>query len=165
MSCYMLPLNAVANLLVVKFKKEPPNWGENFLKSLSIGPGLGIANNRAFNKNCGEITLFHADFLESSQVDDVLRRADVVFVNNYIFDAELNQAILDKFLDLKDGAKVISLKSFAPKIGGRNSGSIGAIFADSQEYFFGRDRVSWTSEGGSFFVQTVDRTGLRKVGI
>jgi hypothetical protein len=44
----------------------------------------------------------------------LLKRADVIFVNNYAFDAALNQSIMAKFLDIKDTCKIVSLKSFAP---------------------------------------------------
>ncbi len=41
-------------------------------------------------------------------------RADVIFVNNYAFDAALNHSIIAKFLDIKDTCQIVSLKSFAP---------------------------------------------------
>ncbi len=53
-----------------------------------------------------------------------------MLMSSYIFDASLNQHILHKFLDLKDDAKIISLRSFDKtdrKITARTSQSIGSI--------------------------------------
>jgi hypothetical protein len=51
-----------------------------------------------------------------------LKKADVIFVNNYAFDSALNQQILSLFLDLKDNAQVISLRSFVISGGNRQQG-------------------------------------------
>lgn len=67
---------------------------------------------RYYAQPCGKLRLRHGNFLEDKETDEVLKRADVVFVNNFAFDPNLNQRILAKFLDLKEGARVISLKSF-----------------------------------------------------
>jgi hypothetical protein len=40
------------------------------------------------------------------ETDEIIRRADVIFVNNYAFDAELNLSIALKLLDLKEHAVV-----------------------------------------------------------
>ncbi|KAJ3274461.1 Nucleosomal histone H3-Lys79 methylase, partial [Blyttiomyces sp. JEL0837] len=73
-----------------------------------------VGRMRYYNQPCGKIYLKQGDFLEDSEMHDVLKRADVIFVNNYAFKAELNQRILESFLDLKETAKVISLRSFVP---------------------------------------------------
>ena len=83
-------------------------------------------------------------------------------ITSYIFDAELNQHILTKFLDLKDSVKVISLKSFLAadrRINIRTSQSFGAILK-SEEYYFPKDSVSWMAEGGKYFISTIDRSDL-----
>lgn len=103
------------------------------------------------------------DFLQDPHTHSVLSRSDVIFVNNYAFDSVLNQDILALFLDLKEGAQVISLRSFLPpgnKQLGRRANSIENIFK-VKEYIFGRDQVSWMMEGGKYFIHTVDRNQLR----
>ncbi|KAI9202104.1 histone methylation protein DOT1-domain-containing protein [Polychytrium aggregatum] len=117
---------------------------------------------RYYAKPCGKITLKQGDFLEDPEIHDVIRRADIIFVNNYAFDAQLNQRILHKFLDLKDTAKVVSLKNFVPidrKVSLRRSNAIESIFS-IEEHYFARDSVSWTNEGGRYFIHTVDRASL-----
>ncbi|KAI8996185.1 histone methylation protein DOT1-domain-containing protein [Gaertneriomyces semiglobifer] len=121
---------------------------------------------RYYAKPCGRITLQHADFLESPEMHEVIKRADVIFVNNYAFSASLNQQILAKFLDLKEGCVVVSLRSFVPvdrptARSVRRSNAIESIFT-AKEHIFGRDCVSWMNESGSWFVHRVDRGQLRK---
>lgn len=117
------------------------------------------ARSRLWNISLGSVTLLHGDFLESSTVDEVLRRADVVLVNNKVFPQKLNGALLDKFLDLKEGCKVVSLESFgggAGKQGVRNENSIATIF-DEQRYDSGTNSVSWAGESVEYFIATKAR--------
>ena len=54
-----------------------------------------------------------------------------VCVLSYAFDAALNQGILAKFLDLKENARIISLRSFVPvdrRPSLRNINAIESIF-------------------------------------
>ena len=67
---------------------------------------------RYYGKPCGKIELIKGDFLEDEGIHSVIKRADVIFVNNYAFNAQLNQSILAKLLDIKDSCKVVSLRSF-----------------------------------------------------
>lgn len=111
---------------------------------------------KLWNINLGPITLLHGDFLESPQVDDVLRRVDVVLVNNKVFPSKLNGQLLDKFLDLKLGCKVVSLASFgggSGKQGVRNENSIANLF-DEERYDSGTGSVSWAGESVEYFIMT-----------
>ncbi|KAI8805536.1 histone methylation protein DOT1-domain-containing protein [Cladochytrium replicatum] len=123
-----------------------------------------LARMKAYGRKCGSIGLLWADFLESKEIDEILKRADVIFVNNYAFDADLNQKILQKFLDVKEGARIISLKSFLStgRINMRNINSIESILT-VKEYYFGKDSVSWMNESGKYFIHTVSRTMRRRL--
>ncbi|KAI9097004.1 histone methylation protein DOT1-domain-containing protein [Phlyctochytrium arcticum] len=126
-----------------------------------------LSRMRYYAKPCGRVTLKRADFLEDASMHEVIKQADIVFVNNYAFSAELNQMILAKFLDLKDGATMISLRSFAPvdrptAHSARRANAIESIFRVKEKYF-GRDCVSWMNEGGRYFVHTVDRRHRAKL--
>ncbi|KAJ3163872.1 Nucleosomal histone H3-Lys79 methylase [Geranomyces variabilis] len=125
-----------------------------------------ISRMRYYAKPCGRIKLKHADFLEDSSFPEVIKSADVIFVNNYAFSAELNQRILGLFLDLKEGATVISLRSFLPvdrptSRSTRRNNAIESIFT-VKEHFFGRDCVSWMNEGGHYYIHKVDRKQLAR---
>jgi hypothetical protein len=126
--------------------------------------GEFLSRMRYYAKPCGRIRLRHGDFLEDPETISVIGRADVIFVNNYAFDADLNHKILNLFLDLKDGTKVISLKAFVSvdrKLSVRNMHSLESIFR-VKEYYFGTERVSWMNEGGKYYIHTVDRSWLAK---
>ncbi|KAJ3316902.1 Nucleosomal histone H3-Lys79 methylase [Gonapodya sp. JEL0774] len=123
-----------------------------------------LSRMRYYAKPCGLISLKLGDMCEDKDVSEVLKRVDVVYVNNFAFSPQLNQQILDKFLDLKDGTRIISLRAFTTpdrKITLRNANSVESILT-VKEYFFGEDMVSWTNEGGKYYIQTVDRSALRK---
>lgn len=114
------------------------------------------ARAKLWNISLGSITLLHGDFLDSPPIDDVLRRADVVLVNNKVFPSRLNGQLLDKFLDLKTGCKVVSLASFGGgggKHGARNENSIANLF-DEERYDSGTGSVSWAGESVEYFIST-----------
>jgi H3 lysine-79-specific histone-lysine N-methyltransferase len=54
------------------------------------------------------------DFRRHPSVARRLAEADVVLVNNEVFPSSLNMDLTHLFLDLKDGAKIVSLKPFVP---------------------------------------------------
>ncbi|PIA16332.1 DOT1-domain-containing protein [Coemansia reversa NRRL 1564] len=119
---------------------------------------------RLYCMDHGSVRICHADFCESSDVQLLLPTADVVLVNNYAFDSTLNQNLLQMFLDLKEGTKIISLKPFvAPdyKISARNIYSPESIMS-VRRYPYWSKCVSWTDSGGEYFVQTIDRSRVKE---
>ncbi|KAF1831917.1 histone-lysine N-methyltransferase [Decorospora gaudefroyi] len=109
-----------------------------------------------WNIALGPIELLHGDFFESQRIDHVLRHADVVLVNNKVFGERVNNLLLQKFLDLKMGCKVVSLESFgagAAKQGVRNEQSIAGLF-DEVRFESGTDSVSWVGESVEYFIAT-----------
>lgn len=73
----------------------------------------------------------------------------------------MNERLRPKFLDLKEGAVLISLKPFsAPgaRMTARNADDMSAIF-DVRERRYCSGHVSWGSGGGAYYVHTVDRRG------
>ncbi|KAK4686871.1 [histone H3]-lysine79 N-trimethyltransferase, partial [Tremellales sp. Uapishka_1] len=61
-----------------------------------------------------EMQAHEGDFRTHPDVAKRLREADVVLVNNEVFPSSLNQDLSQLFLDLKDGARIVSLKPFVP---------------------------------------------------
>ncbi|KAL0091379.1 histone methylation protein DOT1-domain-containing protein [Phycomyces blakesleeanus] len=118
---------------------------------------------RAWGLPTGKIRFRHGDFLESgNDVHPTLKRADVLLVNNYAFDWETNHSLAQLFLDLKEGTKIISLKSFVPKNHKLNQRTFhlpeSILRVEEFEYF--SDAVSWTNNGGTYYIATVDRSRL-----
>ncbi|KAF9105255.1 Nucleosomal histone H3-Lys79 methylase [Mortierella sp. GBA35] len=121
------------------------------------------ARTRAFGLRHGAVSMMHGDFLDTPGLAGILARADVVLVNNYAFNSALNQSLLQLFLDLKEGCKIISLKTFVSldhKINVRNAGSVESILR-VKKYPYYTNAVSWTHNGGEYFIATVDRSAVQ----
>ncbi|KAF2646041.1 DOT1-domain-containing protein [Massarina eburnea CBS 473.64] len=112
------------------------------------------ARARLWNISLGPITLLHGDFTNAPAIDAALRRADVVLVNNKVFPQTLNEKLLDKFLDLKDGAKVVSLESFASGAGVWNKNAIANSIFTEQRFDSGTGSVSWADVSVEYFIAT-----------
>lgn len=118
---------------------------------------------RLWGLSAGSIHLERGDFLENTNIGKILQKADVVLVNNQAFTPELNDSLSRLFLDLKEGCRVVSLKSFAPKkITSRNLNSAcNVLDVVEREYYSGS--VSWTdpNNGGTYYVSTKDSSKLK----
>ncbi|KAI7823916.1 histone methylation protein DOT1-domain-containing protein [Kickxella alabastrina] len=111
----------------------------------------------------GAVRVWQGDFCDSADVQCVLPVADVLLVNNYAFDSALNQTLLQMFLDLKEGTRIVSLRPFVTpdyKISARNVHAPESILT-VRRYPYWSQCVSWTDNGGEYFVQTVDRSGVK----
>ncbi|KAH7884000.1 S-adenosyl-L-methionine-dependent methyltransferase [Phlebopus sp. FC_14] len=127
---------------------------------------------RQFQKRCrmwgvrmGEVELEEGDMLTSERVSELLPQADVVLVNNKVFQQSLNEALRTRFLDLKEGAIVVSLKPFVTpnaRVTERNVDDISAIF-DVVERPYRSGSVSWGSGGGTYYLHRVDREGYANI--
>jgi len=124
---------------------------------------------RMWGVRMGDVELEHANMLQSARVNELMTRADIVLVNNKVFGEKLNEAIRPKFLDLKEGALVISLEPFVVSAAGagravneRNLDDISAILDVSAYDYLPLD-VSWGSGAGKFYVHRVDRAGYADV--
>ncbi|KAJ1894436.1 Nucleosomal histone H3-Lys79 methylase [Coemansia sp. IMI 209127] len=118
---------------------------------------------RQYRLEHGSVQVWRGDFCESVEVQRLLPNADVLLVNNYAFDGPLNQILLQMFLDLKEGTRIVSLKPFVTpdhKINARNIYSPESILTVKRHAYWSQC-VSWTDNGGEYFVQTVDRSRMR----
>lgn len=112
----------------------------------------------------GKTHLVRGDFLEQESIVNVLKRADVVLINNQAFTPQLNNELINHFLDMKEGCKIVSLKSFVPaghKIQSRNLNSpINLLKVQQKNYW--SNSVSWTDVGGTYFIATKDSSRLKR---
>ena len=117
-----------------------------------------VARCRLWGLALGKVYLEKGDFLENPAIRKILKRADAVLVNNQVFTPGLNEALTNLFLDLKEGCRVVSLKSFVPsehKITPRNlNSSYNVLSVEKKRYY--SSCVSWTNEGGSYYISTKD---------
>lgn len=116
------------------------------------------ARTRLWGLSAGKVNLLRGDFTDSPRTDEVLRRADVVLVNNQAFTPALNEALCNKFLDLKEGCQVVSLKPFVPeghRIAMRNLHSVANQLVQKRFEYFSTS-VSWTESSGYYYIATKD---------
>lgn len=144
------------------------SWGCEMMKTAS---SLALQQQRELEERVkmygiktGATYLRSASFVHNDEIQKVVSRADVVLVNNYAFDGKLNSHLIDMFLDLKDGCRIISLKSFVPPghvISEHNIESpLNILSVEGKEFSSGS--VSWTSTPGPYFISIVDRSLLQK---
>ncbi|KAJ7166896.1 S-adenosyl-L-methionine-dependent methyltransferase, partial [Mycena filopes] len=121
---------------------------------------------RMWGLNVGDIELEEGDMLTSPRVNELISQADVVLVDNKVFEQSLNEQLRPKFLDLKEGAYVVSLVPFVPSLNARvterNVDDISAIF-NVTERTYRPGSVSWGNGGGTYYIHRVDRTGYASI--
>jgi H3 lysine-79-specific histone-lysine N-methyltransferase len=110
---------------------------------------------RMWGLSVGKVHLLKGDFLANDKIGLALKRADVVLVNNQAFSPDLNSKIMDRFLDLKDGCRIISLKPFKQEgyeISDRNQYDPRHLLVDERKLPFYSKCVSWTDAPGEYHI-------------
>ncbi|KAG9597363.1 DOT1-domain-containing protein, partial [Aureobasidium melanogenum] len=113
------------------------------------------ARARMWGLSVGKVHLLKGDFLANEKIGQALKRADVVLVNNQAFSPDLNSKIMDRFLDLKDGCRIISLKPFKQEgyeISDRNQYDPRHLLVDERKLPFYSKCVSWTDAPGEYHI-------------
>lgn len=121
------------------------------------------ARSRLWGLSVGKVNLRRGDFTTDRDIGQVLKRADVVLVNNQAFTPELNATLRDMFLDLKEGCQVVSLKPFVPaghKIQARTVGSVANVLVQQKFEYFSHC-VSWGASHGDWYIATKDSRPLK----
>ncbi|KAI5297959.1 hypothetical protein KEM56_004407 [Ascosphaera pollenicola] len=144
------------------------SWG---CEMMANACDLAELQQREFEARCvlwgiapGSVHLVRGDFLKEDRIIDVLRRADVVLINNQAFTPQLNDKITNLFLEMKEGVQIVSLKPFVPaghKITARNLNNPINLLSN-KEFDYWSEYVSWTDAGGSYFIATKDSQHLRR---
>ncbi|XP_071522598.1 histone-lysine N-methyltransferase, H3 lysine-79 specific isoform X2 [Panulirus ornatus] len=125
---------------------------------------------RWYGKKHGEYKLMKGDFLKKEHREGITG-SSIVFVNNFAFGPHVDHMLKEVFADLKDGARIVSSKSFCPlnfRITDRNLSDIGTIMHVSELSPL-KGSVSWTGKPVSYFLHIIDRTkedespGVRRV--
>lgn len=68
---------------------------------------------RWYGKKHGEYKLMKGDFLKKEHREGITG-SSIVFVNNFAFGPHVDHMLKEVFADLKDGARIVSSKSFCP---------------------------------------------------
>ncbi|SCU88782.1 LAFA_0E14532g1_1 [Lachancea sp. 'fantastica'] len=96
-------------------------------------------------------------FIDNPAVQELLPRCDVLLVNNFIFDAQLNELVRKLIQPLKVGCKIITLKDLRPlgyTMDYTNTDNI-LNRLKVEKFDLAEDSVSWTHRGGEYYVSTV----------
>ncbi|KAI1075429.1 histone H3-K79 methyltransferase [Whalleya microplaca] len=119
---------------------------------------LAEAQEKEFRSRCllwgvspGRVVLERGDFRTNTKILEKLKEADVILVNNKAFTSGLNDALINMFLDLKKGCKIISLKSFVHD----NKTAINDVatsILDVQHYRYHENWVSWAASEGDYYI-------------
>ena len=143
------------------------SWGcemmENACELAELQEHEFTARCRLWGLSVGDIHLERGDFLGNPNIIKVLQRADVILVNNQAFTPKLNEDLTNLFLDLKEGAQVVSLKSFVPhgnKIQEKNiEAAYNRLNVIEKTYYSAC--VSWTDAPGTYYVSTKDSSKVK----
>lgn len=121
------------------------------------------ARSQLWGLSAGSVNLLCSDFLNCAQLSTLLPRADVIIVNNFKFSAATNDNLKTMFLDLKEGAKVVSLRSFVSgELRERNRDDVGNAF-EVETRLSWHDAVSWEGDPVEYFVATKDSTRIERI--
>lgn len=118
---------------------------------------------RWFGKKYGDYELIKGDFLADEHREKIMS-ATIVFVNNFAFGPNVDHSLKERFADLRDGARIVSSKSFCPlnfRITDRNLSDIGTIMHVSEMTPL-KGSVSWTGKPVSYYLHIIDRTKLER---
>nr|ABE73251.1 IP15004p [Drosophila melanogaster] len=116
-----------------------------------------------FGKRFCEYKLIKGDFLVDEHRENITS-STLVFVNNFAFGPTVDHQLKERFADLRDGARVVSSKSFCPlnfRITDRNLSDIGTIMHVSEIPPL-KGSVSWTCKPVSYYLHVIDRTILER---
>jgi len=113
----------------------------------------------------GKVHLIQDDFTKNLEILEVLRRADVVLVNNQAFNPDLHDNLKSIFLELKEGCQIVSLKYFrdpAHRVKESNINDlVNCLTVVEKERFSGM--VSWTDVPGKWYLHVKDSSELKAV--
>ncbi|KAH6624690.1 histone-lysine N-methyltransferase, H3 lysine-79 specific [Chaetomium sp. MPI-SDFR-AT-0129] len=133
------------------------SWGCEMMENAC---NLAEAQKKEFTARCrlwgiapGKVYLERGDFRKSERTMAALKRADVILVNNQAFTSELNDNLVNMFLDLKIGCKIISLKTFVHG-SGNSENDVASSILEVEHHRYPEGYVSWTGASGTFCIST-----------
>lgn len=96
-------------------------------------------------------------FVNNSRVDELIPQCDVILVNNFLFDSNMNQKVERILQQVKTGCKIITLKNLRPRGYIINFNNVDSILnrLHVQRFELKEGSVSWTHRGGEYFISTV----------
>lgn len=96
-------------------------------------------------------------FIDNERVDELIPQCDVILINNFIFNAEMNKKVERIIQNLKAGCKIITLKNLRPFGYTIDFDNVDNILnrLRVERFDLEEDSVSWTHTGGEYYISTV----------
>ncbi|UJR30981.1 hypothetical protein I4U23_018492 [Adineta vaga] len=117
---------------------------------------------RWYGKRYSEFHLEQGDFLSHPKIDERIKEADLIFANNYVFGSTVNHELKVKFMNMKDGAKIVSSREFCSetfRLNDRTKNDLGAVMhVTKPEEFSGK--VSWSDKSVQYYLHVIDHSKL-----
>ncbi|QLQ78323.1 hypothetical protein HG537_0A05700 [Torulaspora globosa] len=96
-------------------------------------------------------------FINNDRVNELIPQSDVILINNFLFDSDMNQQVEKIIQNVKVGCKIITLKNLRPCGYTINFFNLDSILnrLHVQRFELKEGSVSWTHNGGEYFISTV----------
>lgn len=96
-------------------------------------------------------------FINNEKVESLIPECDVLLVNNFLFDGKLNYEVTKLLQKTKVGCKIISLKNIRASGYTLDTVNIESVLnrLEVKKYRLDNNSVSWTHNGGEYFISTV----------
>lgn len=141
-------------------------WGceikENYAKVAELQKEEFAVRCKLWGVEPGPVHLIRDDFTKNKEIGKVLQTADVILLNNEVFESVLNDNIKLMFMDLKEGAQIVSLKYYRDPqqriTATTENDPTNSLRVKERERF--SKMVSWTSAPGKWYIHTKDSTEL-----
>eukprot|EP00158_Paraphelidium_tribonemae_P006949 Partr_v1_DN28048_c3_g1_i2_m56702 putative Histone methyltransferase that specifically methylates histone H3 to form H3K79me. This methylation is required for telomere silencing and for the pachytene checkpoint during the meiotic cell cycle by allowing the recruitment of RAD9 to double strand breaks. Nucleosomes are preferred as substrate compared to free histones (By similarity) len=135
----------------IELLEIPANYAKLQLNEFKARLGM-------YGREAGEVVVWKGDFTNNDRVHAIISIADVVFVNNYVFEADLNHKLADIFHDCKDGAQIVSFSPFKSLDRATSRYVSDDLPIKSvQKVAYKAGGVSWTSSPGEYYIHLIDR--------
>ncbi|CAR28074.1 hypothetical protein ZYGR_0N05630 [Zygosaccharomyces rouxii] len=99
-------------------------------------------------------------FIDNKRVDELIPQCDVLLINNFLFDSDMNLQVEKLIQNAKVGCKIITLKNLRASGYTINFYNLESILnrLRVERFELKEDSVSWTHSGGEYYISTVMET-------
>lgn len=96
-------------------------------------------------------------FVNNERVNELIPQCDVILINNFLFDSDMNREVEKIIQNVKVGCKIVTLKNLRPYGYTINFFNLDSILnrLKVERFELKEGSVSWTHNGGEYFISTV----------
>lgn len=99
-------------------------------------------------------------FIANKRVSELIPQCDVLLINNFLFDSNINREVEELIQNAKVGCRIITLKNLRTSGYTINFYNLESILnrLHVERFELKNDSVSWTHTGGEYYISTVMET-------